>query len=111
MGPPARGERSAHIFVIRVERATLKNSQLAPAQRGAMKMGRRLRCSSVTYPFRYAPSSCLADGPFLSQQKACYFGDKTLKGRIGNRGKMYRRSGKDVSKPRNYRSSCGSSGS
>jgi hypothetical protein len=22
-----------------------------------MKMGRRLRCSSVTYPFRYAPSS------------------------------------------------------
>src|ERR1700726_2123560 len=41
----SRRERSAHIFVIRVERATRKNSQLAPAQRVAMKMGRRLRCS------------------------------------------------------------------
>ena len=30
-----------------------------------MKMGRRLRCSSVTYPFRYAPSSRLAGGPIL----------------------------------------------
>jgi hypothetical protein len=29
-----------------------------------MKMGRRLRCSSVTYRFRYASSSRLADGPF-----------------------------------------------
>src|SRR5580692_9676111 len=62
--------RSAHIFVIRVERATRKNSQLAPAQRVAMKMGRRLRCSSVTYRFRYAPSirqsgsDRLAGGPF-----------------------------------------------
>ena len=36
----SRRERSAHIFVIRVERATQKNSQLAPAQRVAMKMGR-----------------------------------------------------------------------
>jgi hypothetical protein len=41
-----------------------KNSQLAPAQRVAMKMGRRLHCSSVTYRFRYAPSSRLAGGPF-----------------------------------------------
>jgi hypothetical protein len=49
--------RSARIFVIRVERATRQNSPLAPAQRVAMKMGRRLRCSSVTYRFRYAPSS------------------------------------------------------
>jgi hypothetical protein len=32
----------------RVERATQKNSQLAAAQRVALKMGRRLRCSSVT---------------------------------------------------------------
>jgi hypothetical protein len=36
-----------------------------------MKMGRRLRCSSVTYRFRYVPSlrqsgsDRLADGPFL----------------------------------------------
>src|SRR5580658_6902274 len=60
----SRRERSAHIRVIRVERATRKNSQLAPAQRVAMKMGRRLRCSSVTYRFRYAPSSRLAGGPF-----------------------------------------------
>ena len=49
---------------IRVERATRKNSQLAAARRVALKMGRRLRCSSVTYRFRYAPSSRLADGPF-----------------------------------------------
>src|SRR5580692_2145534 len=60
----SRRERSAHIFVVRVERATRKNSQLAPARRVAMKMGRRLRCSSVTYRFRYAPSSRLAGGPF-----------------------------------------------
>ena len=43
--------------LLRVERATRKNSQLAPAQRVAMKMGRRLRCSSVTYRCRYAPST------------------------------------------------------
>ena len=41
---------------IRVERATRKNSQLAAARRVALKMGRR-RCSSVTYRFRYAPST------------------------------------------------------
>jgi len=43
---------------IREERATRKNSQPAAAQRVAMKMGRRLRCSSFTYRFRYAPSNC-----------------------------------------------------
>jgi hypothetical protein len=63
-----RGEytcpEQAHISVIRVKRATRKNSQLAPARRVAMKMGRRPRCSSVTYGFRYAPSSRLAGGPF-----------------------------------------------
>src|SRR5215469_5139606 len=42
---------------IRVERATRKNSQLAAARRVALKMGRRLRCSSVTYRFSYAPST------------------------------------------------------
>ena len=41
-----------------------KNSQLAAAQRVAMKMGQRLRRSSVAYQFRYAPSSRLAGGPF-----------------------------------------------
>src|ERR1700745_2273100 len=56
--------------LIRVERATRKNSQPAAAQRVALKMGRRLRCSSVTYRSRYAASYCqsgsdrLADGPF-----------------------------------------------
>ena len=30
----------------------------------AFRVGRRLRCSSVTYRFRYAPSSRLAGGPF-----------------------------------------------
>ena len=49
---------------IRVERATRKNSQPAAARRVALKMGRRPRCSSVTYRFRYAPSSRLAGGPF-----------------------------------------------
>src|SRR5271166_567588 len=34
---------------IRVERATRKNSQPAAARRVALKMGRLLRCSSVTY--------------------------------------------------------------
>jgi hypothetical protein len=48
----------------RVERVTRKNSQLAAAHRVALKMGRRLRCSSVTYRFKYAPSSRLAGGPF-----------------------------------------------
>ena len=37
---------------------------MAAARRVALKMGRRLRCSSVTYRFRYAPSSRLAVGPF-----------------------------------------------
>src|ERR1700745_1630753 len=56
--------------LIRAKRATRKNSQLATAQRVALKMGRRLRCSSVTYQSRYAPSYCqsgsdrLAGGPF-----------------------------------------------
>ena len=50
--------------LIRAERATRKNSQPAAAQRVVLKMGRRLRCSSVTYQFRYAPSSRLAGGPF-----------------------------------------------
>jgi hypothetical protein len=59
----SRRERSAHICVIRVERATRKNSLLAPARRVAMKMGRRLCCSSVTYRFRYAPLAPVRLGP------------------------------------------------
>jgi hypothetical protein len=43
--------------LIRKERARRKNSQPAAARRVALKMGRRRRCSSVTYRFRYAPSS------------------------------------------------------
>jgi hypothetical protein len=46
-----------------------------------MKMGRRLRCSSVAYRFRYAPSSRLAGGPFSSQRKPCYLWDRTLAGK------------------------------
>jgi hypothetical protein len=34
--------------LIRGERATRKNSQLAAAQKVALKMGGRVRCSSVT---------------------------------------------------------------
>ena len=64
-GPSRTGSNEVPISgFIRVERATRKNSQLAAARRVALKMGRRLRCSSVTYRFRYAPSSRLADGPF-----------------------------------------------
>jgi hypothetical protein len=46
------------------------DSQPAAAQRVALKMGRRLRGSSVTYRFRYGPSywqsgsDRLAGGPF-----------------------------------------------
>src|SRR5271166_5653525 len=53
-----RGASEAPISgFIRVERATRKNSQLTAARRVALKMGRRLRCSSVTYRLRYAPST------------------------------------------------------
>jgi hypothetical protein len=41
-----------------------KTANWPPARRVALKMGRRPRCSSVTYRFRYALSSRLADGPF-----------------------------------------------
>src|ERR1700740_2064937 len=70
---------------IRKERATRNNSQLATAQRVAMKMGRRLRCLSVTYPFRYAPSTAspaqtaLPAAHFDRNQTYAYFGDRTLK--------------------------------
>src|ERR1700739_3202214 len=69
---------------IRAERATRKNSQLATAQRVALKMGRRRRCSSVTYQFRYAPSKRpsgsdrLAAGPFRTQRCHHYMRDDTL---------------------------------
>jgi hypothetical protein len=56
-GPSRIGTKAPISGFIRVERATRKNSQLAAARRVAMKMGRRLRCSSVTYRFRYAPST------------------------------------------------------
>src|SRR5260370_26400637 len=52
----SRSEDTSTSRLIRKERATRKNSQPAAARRVALKMGRRLRCSSVTYRFRYAPS-------------------------------------------------------
>jgi hypothetical protein len=56
-GPSRTGGSEAPISgFIRIERATRKNSRLAATRRGALKMGRRLRCSSVTYRSRYAPS-------------------------------------------------------
>src|SRR5260370_34897298 len=62
---------------IRKERATRKNSQSAAARRVALKMGRRLRCSSVTYRFRnasFCPSGSdrLYDGPFYTTPFASY---------------------------------------
>ena len=59
----SRRERSAVIWIIPVERATRKNSQLAAARRVALKMGRLLRCSSVTYRSRYAPLAPVRLGP------------------------------------------------
>src|ERR1700724_2232696 len=63
---------------IRKERATRKNNQPAAARRIAWKLGRRQRCSSVTYRFRYAPafgpsgSDRLAGGPFWTQRLEHY---------------------------------------
>src|SRR5271169_1367683 len=59
----SRRERSAAIWIITVEGATQKNSQLAAARRVALKMGRLLRCSSVTYRSRYAPLAPVRLGP------------------------------------------------
>ena len=48
-GPSRAGSNEAPISgLMRVERATRKNCHLAAARRVALKMGRRLRCSSVT---------------------------------------------------------------
>src|ERR1700740_1874166 len=80
----SRRERRAYLESIRKERATRKNSQLNTAQRVAMKMGRRLRCSSVTYPLRYAPSTAspartaLPAAHFDRNETYAYFGDRTL---------------------------------
>src|ERR1700740_1609390 len=57
----------------RRERATRKNSQLGAARRVAMKMGRRLRCSSVTYRFRYAPLLPPCRRPILIATKGMLF--------------------------------------
>jgi|SRR5271166_858655 len=56
-GGPSRTGGKAPIFeFIRVERATRKNSQLAAARRVALKMGQRLRCSSVTSRTIFVPA-------------------------------------------------------
>src|ERR1700730_5666981 len=55
--------------LIRVKRATRKNSQLAAARRVALKMGRRPRCS-VTYQFRYASSNA---GPARTALPTAHF--------------------------------------
>src|ERR1700740_2414193 len=76
--------RRAYLESIGKERAMRKNRQLAPAQRVAMKMGRRLRCSSVTYPLRYAPSTAspartaLPAAHFDRNETYAYFGDRAL---------------------------------
>src|ERR1700758_508837 len=84
-GPSRTGGCDERILKsIRKERATRKNSQLATAQRVAMKMGRRLRCSSVTFPLRYAPSTAspartaLPAAHFDRNGTYAYFGDRTL---------------------------------
>jgi len=50
--------------LIRAERATRKNSQPAAAQRVVLKMGRRLRCSSVAYQLDMRPPRALPAAHF-----------------------------------------------
>ena len=57
-----------------------KNSQLAAAPRG--KMGRRLRCSSVTYRFKIR---ALPAAHFDRNETCTYFGDRTLVSRPRNK--------------------------
>src|ERR1700738_932263 len=47
-GPRRTGGKAPISGLIRVKRATRKNSQLAAARRVALKMGRRARCSAAT---------------------------------------------------------------
>jgi hypothetical protein len=50
--------RARRPYLIHTGRASnAENSQLAAARRIALKIGRRLRCSPVTYRFRYGPFS------------------------------------------------------
>jgi hypothetical protein len=62
-----------------------KNSQLAAARRVAMKIGRRQRCSSVTYRFRNtrpldaSPARTVLPAAHFDRNETCtYFGDRTL---------------------------------
>ncbi len=59
-----RSELTKNLILFAVVYRLAYNGDVAAAHRVALKMGRRLRCSSVTYRFRYAPSSRLAGGPF-----------------------------------------------
>src|SRR5215469_309917 len=89
-GPSRTGGNEAPISgFIRVERATQKNSQLAAARRVALKMGRRLRCSSVTYRFRYAPSTA---SPARTALPTAHF-DRNERHVISGTGHRIRRSG------------------
>ena len=69
-GPSRTGGKAPISGVIRVERATRKNSQPAAARRVALKMGRRLRAYSIGYvwcgmrPLLQSGSDRLAGGPF-----------------------------------------------
>jgi hypothetical protein len=51
----------------------------------AIKMGRQLRCFSVTYQSRYAPSSRLAAGPFSSQPSGLHVFWQAVLSLIGQR--------------------------
>src|ERR1700687_5038527 len=55
-GPSRTGGKAPISGLIRVKRATRKNSQLAAARRGALKMGRRPRCSAVTSRTIFVPA-------------------------------------------------------
>src|SRR5580704_11560529 len=58
-GGPSRTGGKAPIsgFIRSIRRGGGKTAKPAAARRVALKIGRRLRCSSVTYRLRYAPST------------------------------------------------------
>jgi hypothetical protein len=80
----SRRERSAHICVIRVERAMRKNSQLAAAREGCVENGPAAALLVGYVSFRYAPSyrqsgsDRLAGGPFCTQRNSRDLRDGTL---------------------------------
>src|SRR6202007_668792 len=78
----SRRERRAYLESIRKQRATRKNSQLATAQRVAMKMGRPLLARRLRINLDTRPPRALPAAHFDRNETYAYFGDRTLVGVI-----------------------------